>query len=73
MEKHFLMKRNRQYVIASLAVCLIVAQSFGASAQLQVDMKQGKIEPLPVAVVDFFGTGTDAAKLLSLITTRALE
>ena len=63
MEKHFLMKRNRQYVIASLAVCLIVAQSFGASAQLQVDMKQGKIEPLPVAVVDFFGTGTDAERL----------
>ena len=63
MEKNFLMKRNRQYVIASLAVCLNLALSFGASAQLQVDMKQGKIESLPVAVVDFFGTGTEAERL----------
>jgi len=63
MEKNFSMKRNRQYLTASLAFCVIVALSFGASAELQVDMKQGKIEPLPVAVVDFFGTGTDAERL----------
>ena len=63
MKKVFLMKRNRQYVFASLAFCMAVVLSFGASAQLQVDMKQGKIEPLPVAVVDFFGTGPDAERL----------
>ena len=56
-------KRNRQYIVASLAFCLTVVLSFSGSAQLQVDMKQGKIEPLPVAVVDFFGTGADAEKL----------
>ena len=62
MERKFLMKRNRQYLFASLAFCLTVALSFGASAQLQVNMKQGKIEPLPVAVVDFFGTDTNAER-----------
>ncbi len=57
------MKRNRQYPFAWLAFCVTVALSFGASAELRVDMKQGKIEPLPVAVVDFFGTDTDADRL----------
>ena len=63
MEKKYLMKRNRQYSFAWLAICVTVALSFGASAQLRVDMKQGKIEPLPVAVVDFFGTDTNADRL----------
>jgi TolB protein len=63
MKKVFLMKRNRQYVFASLVFCLSVVLSFGVSAQLQVDMKQGKIEPLPVAVVDFFGTNADAERV----------
>ena len=63
MENKFLTKRNRQYLFASLACCVSVALSFAASAQLHVDMKQGKIEPLPVAVVEFFGTGTDAERL----------
>ena len=63
MEKKYLMKRNRQYPFAWLAFCVTVALSFGASAQLRVDMTQGKIEPLPVAVVDFFGTDTNADRL----------
>lgn len=56
------MKRNRHYLIASLVCFAAMVMSYGAPAQLQVDMKQGKIEPLPVAVVDFFGTGADAER-----------
>jgi len=63
MEKILLMKRNRRNFLTSIAFCVSMALSIGASAQLQVDMKQGKIEPLPVAVVDFFGTGADAERL----------
>ena len=63
MERNFLIKWNRHNLLASFALCMTVALSSSASAQLQVDMKQGKIEPLPIAVVDFFGTGNDADRL----------
>lgn len=63
MEKQILIKWNRHYLMASVAFCLMMAFSAGVSAQLQVDMKQGRIEPLPIAVVDFFGADTDADRL----------
>lgn len=57
--------------IIQLARCLVTALAVGlaggvplaASAQLRVDIKQGKIEPLPIAVVDFFGAGGEAERL----------
>jgi len=57
------MKGKPYSLIASLAFYLAIASWFTASAELQVDMKQGKIEPLPLAVVDFFGTSADSDRL----------
>lgn len=50
-------------LLALLAIGVGVGLAGVASAQLRVDIKQGKIEPLPIAVVDFFGSGGNAEQL----------
>ena len=42
------------------AVGMVAGLPFAASADLRVDITQGKIEPLPIAVVDFFGASAEA-------------
>jgi len=50
-------------IAAAMALAILVALTPGASAELRVDITKGKIEPLPIAVVDFFGEGETASQL----------
>ena len=51
-----------QWVIA-LAVLVVVTAVSPVRAELKVDITSGKIEPLPIALPDFFGTGSQAQTL----------
>ena len=44
-------------VAAALAVVMLIVFAVPASAELQVDINRGKIEPMPIAVPPFSGGG----------------
>ena len=54
---------TRHAVAGILAAMVGVTLAFSASADLRVDITKGKIEPLPIAVVDFFGENDQANQL----------
>lgn len=45
------------------ALFLLALATVGARAELRVDITQGKAEPLPIAVVNFFGATADEARI----------
>lgn len=49
--------------IIFVAVVAILTTISTASAELRVDITQGKAEPLPIAVTDFFGAGGNDAQI----------
>jgi len=50
-------------LLFSVTALVMVAGSGVARAELKVDITSGKIEPLPIALPDFFGNGTQAQTL----------
>ncbi len=48
---------------AVMLVFALVLTSGMAQAELRVDITQGKAEPLPIAVTDFFGAGAEGANI----------
>jgi TolB protein len=47
----------------AIAIALMVTTIGFANAELRVDITQGKAEPLPIAVADFFGTGSSDSQI----------
>lgn len=45
------------------ALFLVALATAGVRAELRVDITQGKAEPLPIAVVNFFGASPDEARI----------
>jgi len=56
----FVLSMMRKAVPVVLCVLLMAGM---ARAELRVDITQGKAEPLPIAVTDFFGTGGEEARI----------
>ena len=56
---------TRFLALLTLAVTLIVPAA--AHADLRVDINRGSVEPMPIAVTDFFGAGADEAQIGSQI------
>ncbi len=47
---------------AALALVLLLASSWPALAELRIDITQGKVEPLPIAVTDFVGDSAEESR-----------
>ena len=47
----------------AIAIALMVTTIGFANAELRVDITQGKAEPLPIAVADFFGRGSSDSQI----------
>lgn len=50
-----------QFAVLCLAVCLLAAPQ--ARAALEIDITRGNVDPLPIAVPDFYGTDASAQRL----------
>ncbi len=48
--------------IPILAVIFVLGGSWSASAELRIDITRGTVEPLPIAVTDFFGSAEDETR-----------
>jgi len=49
--------------MAGLVIAVLMAGLAGAHAALKIDITQGNVDPLPVAVTDFLGAGTQETTL----------
>jgi len=56
----FVLSMMRKAIPVLMCVLLMAGM---ARAELRVDITQGKAEPLPIAVTDFFGTGGEEARI----------
>lgn len=74
-------KRHCQYIVlrrAMAALALLVVYAFvpQVSAELRVDITRGNLEPLPIAIPDFFGTteqGVTYGKNVAAVISADLE
>ena len=55
----FLFKRGRA---VSLVLVLLMAGAWPALAELRIDITEGKVEPLPIAITDFVGAAPEEAR-----------
>jgi TolB protein len=51
------MIRLKRLIGALLTVAVTTAMTSGAHAELQVDITRGNLQPLPIAITDFYGEG----------------
>lgn len=55
--------------LAIVAMMVLIAHSTPVSAVLQIEITQGNVDPLPIAIMDFDGEGDEGAKIASVITS----
>ncbi len=70
------MQINFPYFRCCLAAALVVAFAQIAGAELRVDIRQGYVEPLPVAVTDFSGISSPESRMgrdISAVVAANLE
>jgi len=53
---------SRSALVAAVFLVFIVAGQRSALAQIEIDITQGNIEPMPVAIYDFLGSSDEARK-----------
>ncbi|SCA56802.1 Protein TolB [Candidatus Terasakiella magnetica] len=52
-----------KFAVRFLAVFAVILSAFPALAELRVDITQGRVEPMPLAVVEFTGDNPEAAQI----------
>lgn len=53
---------KRDKLLAALSLLLLLAVPLAARAELRVDITQGRVEPLPIAINSFYGAGAETSQ-----------
>jgi TolB protein len=58
---------NRIYIMRVLFLTLLLLLPFGARAELQVDITQGRVQAMPIAITNFYASDDIGNKMASVI------